>query len=107
VFLLLQIHWMQQTDDAWPLQQEVELEVDAAYRCAADLSPAGQPAGQPASQPASCRVLLLAVQSSAWPAPPASLQPAAPWSPAALLRRFIIDREIEAPDRFQAIQSYR
>ena len=26
---------MQQTDEAWPLQQEVEGEVDAAYRCAA------------------------------------------------------------------------
>jgi hypothetical protein len=50
--LLLQIQWLQQADDAWPLQQEVEGEVDAAYR-------------------------------------------------------FIIDREIEAPDRFQAIQSYR
>jgi hypothetical protein len=48
----LQIQWLQQADDAWPLQQEVEGEVDAAYR-------------------------------------------------------FIIDREIEAPDRFQAIQSYR
>ncbi|KAL4855761.1 Sodium/hydrogen exchanger 8 [Chlorella vulgaris] len=47
-----QIQWLQQADEAWPLQQEVEAEVDAAYK-------------------------------------------------------FIIDREIEAPDRFQAIQSYR
>ncbi|GAB4813268.1 hypothetical protein N2152v2_000314 [Parachlorella kessleri] len=47
-----QIQWMKSTDDAWPLQAEVDAEVDAAYK-------------------------------------------------------FIIDREIEAPDRFQAIQSYR
>ncbi|PRW32594.1 Sodium hydrogen exchanger 7 [Chlorella sorokiniana] len=47
-----QIQWLQQTEHAWPLQVEVDAEVDAAYR-------------------------------------------------------FIIDREIEAPDRFQAIQSYR
>lgn len=32
----MQIQWMQQTDEAWPLQQEVEGEVDAAYRCASE-----------------------------------------------------------------------
>ena len=27
-----QIQWLQQSEEAWPLQQEVEVEVDAAYR---------------------------------------------------------------------------
>jgi hypothetical protein len=27
-----QIQWLQQADEAWPLQQEVEAEVDAAYK---------------------------------------------------------------------------
>ena len=41
---------MQQTDEAWPLQQEVEREVDAAYRCAGGRQPASQPTSQTASQ---------------------------------------------------------
>lgn len=91
---------MQQTDEAWPLQQEVEGEVDAAYRWV------GGWAGWLGS-----RLAWLSWRQShgceSKPLAHAHVSVTLLFPANSTTHRFIIDREVEAPDRFQAIQSYR